>query len=121
MQTFIEKLNKNNKKFVKVLKKIFSDHEIYFTYISPDCAQLALKKEFDNGVVARGYHLYEYDCKPANGFANLDNRSAKYFSDEKIKKIYIAFMIKNFKEYKLKYLQQTRYKELKNLGETTSL
>ena len=121
MQTYIEKLwqNNNDKKLIKALKKAYPSTDVYLNNTSPFYAELILNKNVTDGRVVRIYRLYEYDCKTTNEFANLDYRSAIYFSDEKVRRTYITFMNNNFDDYKEKYLAKTNENALEDLGITT--
>lgn len=123
MVIYIEELWKdnNNKKLINAIKKAYPNTDVYLNYISPFYSELVLNKDVTDGRVVRIYRLYDYDCITPNEFANLDYRSAIYFSDEKIKRIYITFMNNNFEGYKDNYLNNVSNKALENLGETSSI
>lgn len=123
MVIYIEELwkNNNNKNLIKIIKKEYPNTDVHLNYISPFYSELILNKDVSDGRVVRIYRLYDYDCITPNEFANLDYRSAIYFSDEKIKRIYITFMNNNFKDYKDNYLKNISNKALEDLGETTSI
>ncbi len=119
MKTYIEKLNKENKEkeLARAFKNEFLNIKVQYTYENCFYGELILRREFEDDVVLRVYHLTDFTCNVVNA-ANLDYRSALEFSDSKVRKIYISFMNKTFPNYRDDYLNATCEQAKRDLGET---
>ena len=120
MKTYIDRLNSEHheRNMIRAFQNELLDIEVFYNCENPFCGKLTLRKEINSGEVVRVYNVTNYSCEPNNHYANLDERSAKCFSDSKVENIYIAFMIRTFSDYKENYLKATNNQERKDLGKT---
>ena len=119
MKTYLDRLSSEHheKDLLRAFENELLNVEVFYECDNPFCGELILRKEVNSGVVVRIYNLTNYDCEPKNHYANLDDRSVQSFSDEKVKKIYITFMIRTFMDYKGNYLKETNSQEVKCIGQ----
>ena len=119
MSTYIDRLSNEGKerKLIKAFENELLNVKVFYSRENPFCGKLTLRKEYNDGAVARVYHLTDYTCDLTNHSANFDERSIRAFSDEKVKRIYISFMNRTFSDYKQNYLNVTNAQARKDLGE----